>query len=185
MKTRSTIAASLAVLLIATAASGTPCSKGDIFCYYGSEYGWTISASSTDPFSNTSVATFGVATYYLWLQCSPFPQEGMTAAEFDLVASGPIHLATVVINGFLNAGGTSNLLLAVGGCPGGPVVAAHLLVLDLPGSFCIAPSANGIKGVVDCEPKPSLWPMNWIGLAIQNPVSVDETTWGRIKERYR
>jgi len=133
-----------------------------------SPYEWTISASATDPFVNTAAATGGLATYYLWLACCEEAQvDGMTAAEFDLVASGPAHLATIPQNGFLNAGGTSNLLLAVGGCPCGPLLAADLLVLALPGTISFAPSAaTGTKGTVDCDPNPALHPIDWVGIGI-------------------
>lgn len=95
-------------------------------------------------------------------------------------------LATTPVNGFLNAGGTTNLLLAVGGCPPGPVVAANLLTLSLPGSICLAPSAqNGVKGTVDCSPNPQLWSIDWRGLELLPPVSVEPTTWGSVKQRYR
>ena len=43
-------------------------------------YGWTISASSTDPFVNTGEATFGVDTKYLWLACSDPPAPRRSAA---------------------------------------------------------------------------------------------------------
>jgi len=137
-------------------------------------YHWTISASNTDPFVNTTVPGPGL-TFYLWLVCSNPPdplQDGMSAAEFDVVTSGNLlHLATITQNGFLNAGGTTNLLLAVGGCPGGPVVAANLLVVhDDTGSMALSTSsANGNKVVVDCSAAPSAWAMSWTGLGVGEP----------------
>jgi hypothetical protein len=164
-----------------------------------SPYTWTISASATNPLVNTTAPTFGTAFYKLWLYCCDLPgglQDGMASAQFDVVSAGPTHLATIVKNGFLNAGGTTNLLLAVGGCPCGPINAADLLVVSLPGTMALAPSANGTKGTVDCSPNPSLWPIDWIGLGIGGPppgkgvgnciiVSVEESTWGSIKGLYR
>jgi hypothetical protein len=46
----------------------------------------------------------------------------MAAAEFGIASTGVVHLATSPQNGFLNAGITTDLLLAVGGCPGGRCV---------------------------------------------------------------
>jgi hypothetical protein len=157
-------------------------------------YGWTISNSAADPLSNTGTATSTVTNLYLWFYCSG--TEGMSAAEFDLEASGITHLATTTVNGFLNAGGTSSLLLAVGGCPDGPVLAANLLVLDAPGTLCFVPSAaNGVRGTVDCdELRPSLWNVDWIGYSSRGEAcragvlcdtGLSAQAWGEVKGRYR
>ena len=45
------------------------------------EYGWTISASDTDPFVNTAAPGSGPVNLYLWLECAS--PAGWTAAEFD------------------------------------------------------------------------------------------------------
>jgi hypothetical protein len=138
-------------------------------------YRWTISASDTDPFVNSTSPPGTNATFYLWLECSNPPGavlDGMASAEFDIVATGSLLLlGTEPVNGFFNAGTTSSLLLAVGNCEGGPIVAANLLVLDQGGGGTIGleASAGGNKGVVDCSPTPDLWPMNWIGLGVGEP----------------
>lgn len=158
-------------------------------------YGWTISASSTDPFQNTGTATNALTTLYLWFQCST--DDGMSAAEFAIEATGPAHVGTLAMNGFLNAGGTTNLLLAVGGCPEGPVVAANLLVIDLPGTLCFAPTpGTGNRGTVDCrDPVPELWSLDWIGYDSRGTTAcrggtlcdspLDPQAWGQVKGRYR
>lgn len=133
-----------------------------------SPYEWTISASVTDPYVNTTSPTGTLATFYLWLACCEESQvQGMAAAEFDLVSSGPTHMATTPQNGFLNAGNTSTLLLAVAGCPCGPIVAAELLVIAEPGTMSFAPSAfSGTKGTADCEFSPTVHPIDWRGIGI-------------------
>src|SRR5512134_128990 len=97
-------------------------------------YRWTISVSDTDPFVNCASVVGKTRTFYLWLECCNLPdalEDGMASAEFDIVTTGGlIHVATTPLNGFLNAGTTSSLLLAVGGCPCGPIVAASLVVVD-------------------------------------------------------
>jgi hypothetical protein len=181
MKRIPTILAILTILALSTNAFGQ------------NRYGWTISNSNVDPLSNTgSPLPFG--TYYLWLNCSTV--EGMASAEFDIVSTQITHLATIVQNGFLNAGGTANLLLAVGGCPPGPVIAANLLVQDpVGGTMCMAPSAlNGLKVTVDCQPLPSPWPIDWIGWSSAGPVcekgeqcppdAVETFSWGAVKGLY-
>jgi hypothetical protein len=179
------------ILPLASVADADPCGKGEvIWDYCANNYNWTISASNSDWFANSVTATPGIVTYYLWYVCADFQRQGMAAAEFDIVPSaGIIHLATTPVNGFLNAGGTPNLLLAVEGCPPGPVVAAELLTFVNPiaGSLCIAPSgANDRKDVVDCDPaNPQIWPFAWIGLETLAPVSVDSESFSEVKARYR
>lgn len=135
-------------------------------------YEWTISTSSTDPFVHSAEVTGGVATFYLWLACcNPAEVEGMSAAEFDIVSTGPLHLATTPRNGFLNAGSTTYLMLAVGSCPCGPVVAAELVVFaNVSGTLGLAPSAaGGVKGTADCEPVPTLHAIEWRGVGVGVP----------------
>lgn len=131
-------------------------------------FGWTISASPTDPFDLSVPFTPGVATYYLWLECCSLPvaDPGLSAAEFALVASGPnVILAFTPASGFLNAGTATDLQLGVGGCPCGPVLAGNILVLNnAPGSYCIGPALNGNLLGVDCETPPQTHPVNWKGL---------------------
>jgi hypothetical protein len=194
MKRLATSAAVLALLAVAGAA------RAD-----GPPYGWSISASSTDPFVNTTPFVTGIKTVYLWLVCStpaPAGPGGMAAAEFGLCSTSPANviLATTTRNGFLNAGGATQLLLAVGGCPTGPVVAAAILMMsNVPGEVCVCPStANNRAATVDCSPIPRAWDISWRGLELGSgdpcgeidvnctkPVSVEESTWGAIKSLYR
>jgi hypothetical protein len=164
-------------------------------------YQWTISDSNTSPYVNTDTTT-GFHTVYLWFACStPAPEGpgGMAAAEFAIVTSPPganLYIATIAQNGFILLM-ADHLWLAVGGCPSGPVVAANLLVIfNVPGSMCIAPSPMGTKGTWDCSANPSVWPIDWIGLSILGgppcqkggstcePVQVEAESWGSTKARY-
>ena len=170
------------------------------------EYGWTISDSHTNAYSNDGQFLPGIASLYLFYACNS--DTGMAAAEFDVVSNNPanIILAFTPKSGFLNAGGATKLLLAVGGCPnaqprGEPVNAGIILVLsNAPGDFVIAPSnVNGNKVTVDCTLNPAAWPIQWLGYSNDTarphqekgwdkcvkPVSVEEASWGRIKGTYR
>ena len=117
----------------------------------------------------------------------------MSAAEFDLVPTGMTVFGFTPMNGFLNAGGPTNLLLAVGGCPSGPLVAGSMPTFDMPGDICFAPSAaNGILGTVDCvTPVPNLWSADWRGYSnlggppCEDWTAVDDDSWGSIKALYR
>jgi hypothetical protein len=124
-----------------------------------SVYGWTISASSSDPNVNTGSASGTTTTLYLWLQCGT--GQGVASAELDLCATGMTVLAFNPMNGWLNAGDATHLLLAVSGpmsgegallpCPNGPGVAGGIVVLDESGEICPCPSAaNGWNVTVEC-----------------------------------
>jgi len=100
------------------------------------------------------------------------------------------------MNGFLNAGTATHLLLAVGGCPNAPVVAGNILILHFaPLAVCL----DGANVTVDCSPNPQAWPHNVAGYAdaglplclTDTPggcllvTSLESQSWGTIKSLYR
>lgn len=95
------------------------------------DYGWTISSSTTDPYANSGALPVGVVTLYLWYECNSL--DGIMAAEFGLQNDDPslTLVGVTTVNGFLS-GGTllTDLLIAVGGCPSAPIVAAQLLFVN-------------------------------------------------------
>jgi len=155
-------------------------------------YGWSLSHSSTDPFANTGLPTGELDTLFLWFCTS---NEGMSAAEMDLSSVPPGQvLAFNVMNGYLNAGTATHLLLAVGGCPQAPLVAGSVLILHFaPLAVCLA----GANVTVDCSPNPQAWPHGRssytdaglplcptdTGGCLQ--ASVESQSWGTIKSLYR
>ena len=167
------------------------------------EYGWTI-GTAAGPFVNTGPFAPGLLTLKLWYVCNS--DLGMAAAEFRLASK---NLANVILaftpkSGFLNAGGSTHLLLAVGGCPdaqprGMPINVGDILILsNAPGGYHITTAPNGNKVTVDCRPLPQAHPIQWIGFSndgtppqqkdwdkCTNPVSVDDSSWGQIKAIYR
>jgi hypothetical protein len=130
-------------------------------------FGWTISASSTDPDVNVTTYSTGTeATAYLWFLCDAPQGAGLSAAEFSLDSSNPANviLAFTSANGFLNVGDPVNLLLAAA-CPSGPTLAGSILMsVNGPGSICIGPSPGGIVGSWNCDPEPVSDIVNWVGL---------------------
>jgi hypothetical protein len=98
-------------------------------------YGWIVSNSITDPHSNGGLPNGSTDNLYLWMYCF----DGMAAAEMTLESIPPGQvIAFNVMNGFLNAGNVTNLLLAVGGCPGGPLIAGTILILHFaPVAICL------------------------------------------------
>lgn len=102
---------------------GPPCNVGPTSCYGGSGFGWSISSSSTDPLVNSGPLP-DRGSLYLWMYCST-SINGMSAAEFDLVGDFNI-LSFTPLNGFLSAGTLPQILVAVPGCPRGPVLAGRI-----------------------------------------------------------
>jgi hypothetical protein len=112
-------------------------------------YEMTISASATDPHVNTGTPTGTVRMLYLWSACS---DSGISAFEGDVTGDLPV-LGFVPASGVLNAGGASNLFLAISGCAAmGPLLLGTLIVNDTGGEVCLGPSAaHGVLGAVDCR----------------------------------
>jgi hypothetical protein len=93
------------------------CSDLSPLCWFTSSdpIGWAISASTTDPFDNTGPINES-ASLYLWFACDNVGR-GIAVVEFDLAATNMEVTGFTPMNGFLNAGTATELLLAVGGCP--------------------------------------------------------------------
>src|SRR4030095_5695876 len=99
-------------------------------------------------FVNTGTPNGSLDTFYLWFACS---SEGMASAEMELIAPAGTILAFNVMNGFLNAGTATHVLLAVGGCPQAPLIAGSVLAFHT-SSFAIC--IGGSNVTVDCSPNP-------------------------------
>lgn len=167
-------------------------------------YDWRLSFSATDPWQGWGTPAAGVHEVYLWLTAS-WSADGMTAAEMVVRSSpGLDFVGFEPRNGFLNAGTGSHLLLAVGGCPMGPVVAGKVTLYASDasgGSVCTEhPGGPGIPiDTVDCNVvEPRAWPSGYSGCTTVpgaypcelmffcfGGVPVDRTTWGDLKSMYR
>lgn len=192
---RMATAVALVVLLTAPAAMAR-----------GPWFGWTISNSTTNPLSNTGPIGAGPSSFagnlYLWMYCSN-NTTGMAAFECD-IATTPSNLAPTGFTGLntvLNAGGPTNLLLAVGGCKMGPFLAGvfsvgpDALIPDI--GVCIVKSAaNNRAIVVECGQTPiqivsigfqKSGPAACADLNIADctPTAVERTSWGQIKGLYK
>ena len=110
--------------------TGAPCATGA--CPDPLVYGWSISASSTDPNVNSGALPAPTASLYLWFRCDALG--GFSAAEFDLETTGSdlVHLSTDMLNDVLNAGTFNQPLIAVGGCPEANFLVARLNMMVLP-----------------------------------------------------
>ncbi len=162
-------------------------------------YGWTVSQSPSDPCVNEGgFAVGGLVTLFLWyFYSSP---DGMSAADISVVVNPPGALNIFgfnVMNGFLNAGTATNLLLAIGGCPSGPIAAGNWPAFSSVAAweFCL----GGLNSTVDCETLPELFPNDHKGFSNNGfPLSclvgmnedcghdsVEPSSWGKVKTLYR
>ena len=117
---------------------------------------WTVSSSSTNALSNSGSVGAGPSVFagnlYLWLYCDGSGL-GMAAAEMDVVelrgSGAPMGFEP--LNGVLNAGTATELLLSVGGCPSGGLLAGVFAVggdAFLPDiEICLVPSAANNRNI--------------------------------------
>jgi len=162
----------------------------------GTTFGWSISASDTDPHVNAAVPE-EFTMYYLWLDCAQ--GAGVQAAQFGLSTGNPdVHAFVVPQNGWLNVGDglESCLLLAGPGCPTGPLVVAAIAVANCglePFQLCVVP-CDGETITVECGGTAE--PMDWVGLDVgggscqsgPSPcglIGTEAMSWGRSKGAYR
>lgn len=119
---------------------------------------FSLSGSATDPHANRASATGGVRPLYLWLTCAG---NGLSAMEAGMTGTMPV-LGFEPLNGVLNAGTATDLLLAVPDCPRGEdldLLLGVFHVVEPPGGgrLCLG-SAGGsgtgefaALGAVDCD----------------------------------
>ena len=171
-------------------------------------YEWRISFSNSDPTVQTApdFTPGAPQNLYLWyMGCnSGAGSPGMSACDIGVVVTNWTFLAFNVQSPFLNAGSGQNLLLAVGGCPTGPLLAGAISVFVLgPGAARLGLSVNNIAVTVDCDspiPAPWSWPdqmlfmgakTNGFGGTAQawghgcTTDPVEASTWGGMKSLYR
>jgi len=105
-------------------ADSFPCQVGSGLnvCFVDSptppDFAWTISSSAVDALQNTGAIGPDATDLYLWLFCTA--GGGMSASEFAL--GGDLEVISFTpVNGALNAGTDTELRLAIGGCPQGPI----------------------------------------------------------------
>jgi hypothetical protein len=169
-------------------------------------YEWRISFSNSDPYAQTGADFASFGNLYLWvIGCNSVPAgPGLASAEFDVVATGWTVVGFAPANGFLNAGGPSDPLLAVGGCPAGPVIAGSWTVLGTAGKMSLKESVRSSTcATVDCDGvTPQLW--SWPDeMLVAGAISagqagivntwgngcgadpVDASSWGSVKSLYR
>jgi hypothetical protein len=106
------------------------------------EYGWTLSASPTDPLVNSIPATTEITPVYLWFYCST-QADGISGARFVLDYSPQVTIFSFVpSSGVVNSGTIDEPVLAISGCPQGSFLAGRYL-LQAPSSgnisICLGP----------------------------------------------
>ena len=137
------------------------------------QYVWTISASATNAFMNTTSAG-SLTTFYLWYlnSCVPSADGGLSTAEFRIDSSGPSIVAFTPQNGFMNAGGTQSV------SSGPPPSKGDICHIDW---FCLY-----CHPVIGCD-------LEFQGTPCSPddncddcpPTSVETRSWGSAKAKYR
>ncbi|MFN8176931.1 MAG: hypothetical protein U0167_03355 [bacterium] len=170
----------------------------------GSCYLWELSFSAASYGVHTSPPRPGTVPVYLWFACAA--ADGMSVAEFAVHTEGALSVLDFTpMNGFLNAGTATELLLSVGGCPHGQILAGVFTMLDptgAGGSACFAGSAaHDLNVTVECTPiEPMAYENGYTGVSTDGsapcsvtaggyggcgPLSVEVSTWGSVKTSYR
>ncbi len=164
-------------------------------------YGWSVSSSPSDPCVNEGAFPVGgFVTLFLWYAYNT--PDGMSSTDITVVVNPPDALNIFgfnVQNGFLNAGTATSLLLAIGGCPNGPIAAGNWPCSTAAPAweFCL----GGLNSTVNCDPIPVLWVNDHMGFTNGDaptcclrflvcgipcgPVSIEDASWGSIKSLYR
>lgn len=115
-------------------------------------YSFVVSASDTDPSLLETPPQNGPRVLYLWLLCGDDPLSALEAQVTGTLAV----LGFQTLNGAINAGSATHLLLAIGSCPSDSTVLGSWTVWDGGGDFCLGPPLVA----VDCAtPSPSSVPM--------------------------
>jgi hypothetical protein len=170
-------------------------------------FGWTISASPEDPFVPTAAPVVGSDSLFLWVACTAdtadLGRDRFNSAEFHLTGTlSGIDGLPIGVNGALwLRKNPSRLLMAIGGCPTGPLLVGILPVTDdgSGGTACFEPSGWGFNITVDCsdhvgQPREN----DYVGFASDGtepcrsspefcptPISIEDVGWGDVKARYR
>jgi hypothetical protein len=161
------------------------------------DYQWAISASIDDPWVN-EVPPTGVPQYqlFLWLTCA---SAGVSGAEFGLEIESGVILAGGGCCGFSGYYDFIGWILEATGCPSAPAYAGQVIVWDAElDGFRLGFTTAAITGrnvTLDCESPPQAHENAWVGFASDGgpaprsgacgPVSVEGSTWGRVKSLYR
>jgi hypothetical protein len=168
-------------------------------------YGYSVSASSTDPYENQVAPTAGLFDLYIWLSCSveePLPTVGgmsLTGTLLDryLGVEG-IGPTSAVQDGPVDVGWFAPSPI---GAPT-PVLLLHFFdPSGVGGTLCLAgstPSGDPLPsacypiggGLLHCEPAAvhgfsSDGSTECILGSCLGPVSLDQDDWGRVKSLYR
>ncbi len=156
-----------------------------------------LSSSDVTPYENSAPPAVGTSQVYLWFECTL----ALEYAEFGIdFTGGIVPIGFQPLNGFLNAGTTTELLLAVAGCPNGFVVAGVFTTFDATGAggaICFGPSGSGGNYSVECG-SPVQYSNNHVGFSTTGTpacgglgsidcglVGVDAASWGSVKSLYR
>jgi hypothetical protein len=170
-----------------------------------SDYGWTLSGSSTDPLVSEG-ADADTLSLYLWLYCAQPVTGGVATSKFGVETSGVIEYVEFFPKpGVVNSGSGTVLDLALSGCPSGAFLAGGLRIAVVGSSYWVSVGPGEPIGdfvTVGCdlvEPGGSALVGYAVGGAdvpaydveffflpgkCKPTTSVEGSTWGGVKARY-
>ena len=123
------------------------------------QYGWMVSSSSTDPCVNSGAfPPSGLIELHVWYAYNTTLGLGGAALTASTNPPGAVNLlAFNAANGFINAGTTTELLLAVGECPNAPLRAGTWICVPTVANWelCLG---SGENVSVNCDPVPIAFP---------------------------
>ena len=165
----------------------------------GSGVQMSISASDTSSSANTAPPAGGIRYLFLWLVCE---DPGISALEMTVAGSLP-NLGFTTLNGAINIGDASHLLLALPGCQSGldSLVVGKWTVWDTGGTFCPLDGSEATYVAVECPvfgadpiPNPRSTGFDSNGAAacrvgdngcVILSIGTEPFSWGRTKSVYR
>jgi hypothetical protein len=167
-------------------------------------FGWTLSASPTDPFVNAGPEAATIALY-LWFYCSE-DSSGLHSTDLAFNCSSVLRIVEfeprpgVVIE---SSSPPCGVTLSFTGCPRGSFVVADMVWETVFPSveICIVPTPQGPDQTFGCDAPTIGGPHAWIGYTTmakpepcmnlptffdqcESAVSVTTSSWGRIKALY-
>jgi len=163
-------------------------------------YGWTISASSTDPYVHTAPPGTGLYRLYVWLVCITSEVFGNGAFHLDgsladrIVGVNAIPPFGVLVTSDLDLGPYTTPCLSSGAHP-----VLEVVILDdsgIGGNLCIGETVVGALNT-SCNCTLLCFPHAVTGFASDGtapcvigscqtgPVTLEAGSWGMTKERYR
>jgi len=164
-------------------------------------YGWSISASDTDPFENVATPQTGLFSLYIWVTC--IQSEVLNVGGFGFEGSlADAIVGVVALPGFgvVQTSDPLEIGIAADCTTDAPAPTAEVFVFDgtgKGGTLCLVGTSMPASQSCNCDaPFPMCFENAVTGFSSDGsdpcvvgsctpPISVDASTWGSLKALYR